>query len=178
MAPQRFSLAPGTRAFLHDLGISVSRVLRRAQLPSGIFTHGPATMTIEEYYRFWDAVDAEAADPDLPARIGRALSVEAFNPPIFAAMCSANLRTAAERIAAFKPLVGPLSFDVTAGRRGLTIALRWPGRQVPPPLLVAAELAFLDWRRRPPPPSACAPCCTSACRPARARSTPSPATSR
>lgn len=143
MATQRFTLAPGTRAFLHDLGISVGRVLRRARLPAGMFAGGPVTMTTEEYYRFWEAVDADAADPDLPARIGRALSVEAFNPPIFAAMCSANLRTAVERIAVFKPLVGPLAFDVTAGPRRLTITLRWPGGQAPPQLLVAAELAFL-----------------------------------
>jgi AraC-like DNA-binding protein len=143
MAPQRFSLAPGTRAFLDDLGISVGRVLTRADLPAGLFGHGTITMSVEEYYRFWAAVDAEAADPDLPARIGRTVSVEAFNPPVFAALCSANLRTAMERLAVFKPIVGPLSFDVTAGGDGLTIALRWPHGEAPPPLLVGAELAFI-----------------------------------
>ena len=142
MASARFTLDPGTRALLHDLRISVGRVLRQAQLPAGVFANGPVTMTVEEYYRFWDAVDAEAADPDLPVWIGRAISVEAFNPPIFAALRSADLRTAAERIAAFKPLIGPVALDVTADRRGLTIAYRWPAGQVPPRLLVAAELAF------------------------------------
>lgn len=142
MASERFTLDPGTRALLHDLGISVARVLRRAQLPAGVFAHGPVTMTAEEYYRFWDALDAEAADPDLAVRIGRALSVEAFNPPIFAALCSANLRTAAERIAAFKPLIGPVNLRLTVDHTGLTIAFHWPGGPIPPPLLVAAELAF------------------------------------
>ncbi|MGW4638089.1 AraC family transcriptional regulator ligand-binding domain-containing protein [Sphaerisporangium sp. NPDC004334] len=142
MASERFTLDPGTRALLHDLGISVARVLRRARLPAGVFAHGPVTMTPDEYYRFWDAIDAEAADPDLAARIGRTLSVEAFNPPIFAALCSANLRTAAERIAAFKPLIGPVHLDVIAAHNGLTIGFRWPGGQAPPRLLVAAEFAF------------------------------------
>lgn len=142
MASERFTLDPGTRALLHDLGISVARVLRRAQLPAGVFAHGPVTMTPDEYYRFWAAIDAEAADPDLAARIGRTLSVEAFNPPIFAALCSANLRTAAERIAAFKPLIGPVQLDVTAGRDGLTIGFRWPDGPAPPQLLVAGEFAF------------------------------------
>jgi AraC-like DNA-binding protein len=142
MAVERFTLDPGTRALLHDLGIPLGPVLRQAQLPAGAFAHGPVTMTPEEYYRFWAAVDAEAADPDLPARIGHALSVEAFNPPIFAALCSANLHAAAERIAAFKPLIGPVVLDVTADRRRLTIAFHWPGEQVPPRLLVAGEMAF------------------------------------
>ncbi|MFE7712725.1 AraC family transcriptional regulator ligand-binding domain-containing protein [Streptomyces sp. NPDC057486] len=142
MASDRFTLDPGARALLHDLGISLARVLRRAQLPAGVFAHGQVSMTVEEYYRFWDALDAEAADPDLAARIGRALSVEAFNPPIFAALCSANLRTAAERIAAFKPLIGPLNLRVTFDRTGLTIAVNWPEGPPPPPLFVSAELAF------------------------------------
>ncbi|WP_061289588.1 AraC family transcriptional regulator [Herbidospora cretacea] len=142
MASERFTLDPGTRALLHDLGISVARVLRRAQLPAGVFAQGPVTMTVEEYYRFWDAVDAEAADPDLAARIGRTIAVESFNPPIFAALCSANLRTAAERIAAFKPLIGPVHLDVTAGEGGLVIRFRWPGGPPPPRLLVAGEFAF------------------------------------
>ncbi|MEU6594542.1 AraC family transcriptional regulator ligand-binding domain-containing protein [Streptomyces sp. NPDC046881] len=142
MASKQFTLDPGTRALLHDLGVSLARVLRRAQLPAGLFAHGQVTMATEEYYRFWDALDTEAADPDLAVRIGRALSVEAFNPPIFAALCSADLRTAAERIAAFKPLIGPVNLDVTADRSGLTITVHWPDGPTPPPLLVAAELAF------------------------------------
>jgi AraC-like DNA-binding protein len=142
MESKQFTLDPGTRALLHDLEISVARVLRRAQLPAGLFAHGAVTMTTEEYYRFWDALDAEAADPDLAVRIGRALSVEALNPPIFAALCSADLRTAAERIAAFKPLIGPVNLDVTFDHTGLTIAFHWPEGPAPSPLLVAAELAF------------------------------------
>ncbi|MFG2953655.1 AraC family transcriptional regulator ligand-binding domain-containing protein [Streptomyces sp. NPDC048291] len=139
---QSFTLDPGTRALLHDLGISVARVLRRAQLPAGFFAHGAVTMTTEEYYRFWGALDAEAADPDFAARIGRTLSAEAFNPPIFAALCSANLRTAADRIATFKPLIGPVGLDVASGPTGLTIAFHWPEGPTPPPLLVSGELAF------------------------------------
>ncbi|MEU8752673.1 AraC family transcriptional regulator [Streptomyces chartreusis] len=142
MASKEFTLDPGARALLHDLGISVARVLRRAQLPAGLFAHGAVTMTTEEYYRFWAALDAEAADPDLAVRIGRALSVEVFNPPIFAALCSANLRTAADRIAAFKPLIGPVNLDITDDATGLTIAFHWPEGPTPPPLLVATELAF------------------------------------
>jgi hypothetical protein len=50
---ERFTLDPGTRALLHDLGISVGRVPRQAQLPAGVFAHGAVKMTVEDYYRFW-----------------------------------------------------------------------------------------------------------------------------
>jgi AraC-like DNA-binding protein len=142
VAVDRFSLDPGARALLHDLGISVARVLRRALLPAGLFAQGAATLTADEYYRFWAAVDFEADDPDLPVRIGRTISIESFNPPIFAALCSSNLRIAAERVAAFKPLIGPVVLDVTSDDRELTLAFIWPEGTVPPRLLVAAELAF------------------------------------
>jgi AraC-like DNA-binding protein len=138
----RFTLDPGIRALLHDLGISVSRVLRQAQLPAGVFLDGAPSLSTEEYYRFWDAVDIEGSDPDLAVRIGRSLSVEVFNPPIFAALCSANLQAASERIAKFKPLIGPVVLEVTSGRRSLTVAFRWPDGPPPPRLLVAGELAF------------------------------------
>jgi AraC-like DNA-binding protein len=139
---ERFTLDPGTRALLHDLGISLSGVLRKARLPAGTFALGPVTMTPEEYYRFWQAVDDEAADPDLPARIGSVVSIEAFNPAIFAALCSANLHAAAERIAAFKPLIGPVVLDVASDHRGLRLAFHWPEGEMPPRLLVAAEFTF------------------------------------
>jgi len=138
----RFTLDPGIRALLHDLGVSVNRVLRQAQIPAGVFSGGSPSLSTEEYYRFWDAVESEGGDPDLAVRVGRSLSVEVFNPPIFAALCSRDLRMAAERIAKFKPLIGPVVLDVTSGHRGLTVAFRWPDGPPPPRLLVAAELAF------------------------------------
>ena len=48
-----------------------------------------------------------------------------------AALWGADLRTAAERIAKFKPLIGPVVLDVTSGPRGLQLAFRWP--EGPPP---------------------------------------------
>lgn len=142
MTADRFTLDPGIRALLHDLGLSVSRVLRQAQLPAGVFLSGSPSLSTVEYYRFWDAVESEGDDPDLAVRIGRSLSVEVFNPPIFAALASPDLHTAAERIAKFKPLIGPVILDVTCGRRSLKVAFHWPDGPPPPRLLVASELAF------------------------------------
>ena len=124
------------------MDISSDLVLKRSQLPRGLFADGAASLTTQEYYRFWEAVDAEADDPDLAVRIGRAVSVETFNPPLFAALCSPNLASAAERIATFKPLIGPIVLDVSSGPPGLTVTFNWPSATRPPTLLPIAELAF------------------------------------
>jgi AraC-like DNA-binding protein len=142
MAVDRFTLDPSIRALLHDLGIPAGAVLRRAQLPGGLFGAGPVALTPDEYFRFWDALDVEAHDPDLAVKIGQAISVEMFSPPIFAALCSPNLGIAAQRIAVYKPLVGPLAIDVAKRTTGLTVTYRWPGNLVPPALLSTIELAF------------------------------------
>ncbi|MFC7494412.1 MULTISPECIES: AraC family transcriptional regulator ligand-binding domain-containing protein [unclassified Nocardioides] len=146
MAGDRFDLEPSMKALLRDLGLSTVRVLRRAQLPADLFTHRPLELTVEEYYRFWDAVDAEAVGagrPDVAVDIGHAISPEMFSPPIFAALCSPTLQTAATRIAAHKPLVGPLRVDIDTDNVGrLAITFRWPPGASPPGLLATAELTF------------------------------------
>ncbi|MFG3621307.1 AraC family transcriptional regulator ligand-binding domain-containing protein [Nocardia sp. NPDC047654] len=122
--------------------MSSTRVLRRAQLPADLFGRGPVDLSVEEYFRLWEALDAESGDPDLAVAIGRSISVEMFNPPIFAALCSPDLRTAAERIATHKPLIGPLHLRLDNDDEGLTISFRWPPDTPPPPLLAAAEMVF------------------------------------
>ncbi len=142
MTGERFTLDPNIKVLLHDLQVSPSRVLRRASLPGDLLARGPVALLPEEYFRFWNALDAESADSNLPVRIGRAMSVELFSPPIFAALCSPNLEIAAHRIATYKPLIGPLKLLIDQGHDGLTISYRWPAEMSPPQLLVTSELVF------------------------------------
>jgi AraC-like DNA-binding protein len=133
MAGDRFTLDPSILALLRDLGIPAGRVLRRAALPAGLFRGEPVALTPDEYFRFWDA---------LAVAIGRAISVELFSPPLFAALCSPNLEVAARRVADYKPLIGPVAVDVASGAAGLTVSYRWPAGMTPPLLLATAELVF------------------------------------
>jgi AraC-like DNA-binding protein len=142
MAAERFTLDPGIRALLEDLGIPAGRLLRRAQLPAGLFRGGPVAVTPAEYFRLWDALDAEADDPNLAVAIGQAISVEMFSPPLFAALCSPNLQVAAQRIATYKPLIGPMGVGITHDSTGLSVTYRWPAGMTPPQLLATTELVF------------------------------------
>jgi AraC-like DNA-binding protein len=138
----RFTLDPGIKVFINDLRMSWPRVLRRASLPGDLLSRGPATLTMDEYFRFWSALEQEGGDRDLALDVGQAISVETFSPPIMAALCSPTLAVAAHRIATYKPLVGPLRLDIADTADGLQIAYQWPPGQQPPTLLATSELVF------------------------------------
>ncbi|WP_076260181.1 AraC family transcriptional regulator [Intrasporangium flavum] len=143
MTVGRFALDPGFKVFARDLRLSWPCVLRRAGLPDGLAVRGPTWLTVEEYYRLWEALAQEAGDRDLTLEVGTAISAEAFSPPILAASCSADLASAARRIAEYKPLIGPLRLEVE--RRpdgGLDVAFEWPEGPPVPPVLAASELVF------------------------------------
>ncbi len=138
-----FAVNPGWRIWLIDLGIRPDAVLRRAGLPRDLFARDRASLSSSSYYRFWEALEAEAEDPALPIRIGSSIPVEAFDPPIFAALCSPDLNTAARRISLFKRLIGPMALHVDERRDATELEIEWLDKTLEPPaVLVAAELAF------------------------------------
>jgi AraC-like DNA-binding protein len=127
---------------LADIGISPANVLRRAALPADFFAKTPTNLQPEHFFRFWQALDDEAADPALPIRIARTISVETFAPPIFAAICSPDLNVAAERIARYKPLIGPMRMRVERSETETTLEIVWPEHLRPPRALALMELIF------------------------------------
>lgn len=142
MSAAAFTVPSGIRALLSDLGILPANVLRRASLPADLLARTPVTLAPPQYFAFFEALEAEADEPNLPIVIGRAISVEVFDPPIFAALCSPNLIIAAERIAAYKQLIGPLRLRVANGPAGTTLSYAWPPHHNPPQVLAISELVF------------------------------------
>lgn len=89
-----FPVHSGWRLMLRDLGINPANVLRRACLPADLFVRDDSTVSTDEYFELWRALEKEADDPLIGIRIGEAISVEMFDPPLFAAICSQNLNMA------------------------------------------------------------------------------------
>ena len=138
-----YSVNPGWRLILKDLGLRPANVLRRAGLPDDLFAREKASLDTGEYFRLWRGMEEEANDPLLPLRVGAAISVEAFDPPIFAAMCSPDLNTALWRLSKYKKTICPMALHVNASRRSTTLTVEWLDKSVKPPLsLVAVELVF------------------------------------
>ena len=106
------------RKFYSDMGISPAHVLALAELPADLFSRKDARLTPSEYFRLWHGLEQAAGAEELPLKTGRVISVEAFSPPIFASLCSPNLNTALQRLAAYKRLIGPIRMTVKIGITG------------------------------------------------------------
>jgi AraC-like DNA-binding protein len=140
----RFSVQPGWKVFITDLGVNPVHALRLAGLPADLFARKDARMTPAEYFRLWRGLEQAAGTDVLPLKIGQHLSVEAFDPPIFASLCSANLNTALQRLSQFKQLVAPMTLlvEITAHQTGVTLDCYGNDEPIPHSL-GAAELVFL-----------------------------------
>jgi len=60
-----WTVNPGWRLLLTDLGLRPADVLRRAGLPDDLFGQERAALSTDEYFRLWWGIEAEAADPSL-----------------------------------------------------------------------------------------------------------------
>ncbi|PJI45600.1 MAG: AraC family transcriptional regulator [Rhizobium sp.] len=137
-----YALDTTWRTLLIDLGIRPADALRRAGLPDDLLTSS-ARVSSESYYRLWGAIEDLLGDPLLPIRLCEAVQAESFSPPLFAALCSPDLVSAAERIGRYKTLIAPMRLEVVRSRERVRIVLRWLDAPfVPPPSLVLMELLF------------------------------------
>lgn len=137
-----FAVNPGWSVLMTDLGIEPANVLRRAGLPGDLLSRRQIWLPPEKYFALIKAVEDEVGEPNLPILIGQAISVEAFDPPIFAAICSRDLNQAAARIAQHKRLIGPMRLLVTQSENKTTIEGLWPSDIQPPALLAIGEIVF------------------------------------
>jgi AraC-like DNA-binding protein len=159
-----YRITPGWRTLLVDLGIRPGNVLRRAGMPDDLFSRPETRLTSAQYFAFWRALEEEAADPLLPIHIGERLTAENFAPPLFAALCSPNLRVALERIAHYKRLIGPMRLRVEDMDDGVRATFRSVDVAASPPtaflyveLVFLVQVARMATRRRVEPLAVTAP---------------------
>ena len=140
----RFTVQRGWKITITDMGIKPAHVLALAGLPADLFARNDASLSPEEYFNLWRGLEQATGAEKLPLKIGRAISVEAFDPPIFASLCSPNLNTALQRLSQYKPLIGPLTMKVDIGRQQTIATLDCYGHngQIPRSL-GTTELVFL-----------------------------------
>lgn len=140
----RFRVLRAWKLLIADLGLQPAHVLTLAQLPTDLFGRPDATMTTPEYFALWRAVEEAATPEELPLFVGRALTADAFDPPIFASLCSPNLDAALTRLSLFKRLIAPVILEVEQ-RPDQTIAVfESYGHECQiPPSLGTMEMVFL-----------------------------------
>ncbi|XAH21517.1 AraC family transcriptional regulator ligand-binding domain-containing protein [Xylophilus sp. GW821-FHT01B05] len=146
-APLDYAVWPGWRVLMQDAGIATAPVLRRAQLPGDLFARQNVRLDSASFFNLWQAIDAEAVsiDPNLPAplRIAQVMSSDWFDPELFAALCSANMGSAVDRIAKYVKLIAPMLIRVDRTASHTTVTLDFLASTEPPPsVFLAFKLVF------------------------------------
>jgi len=143
MARSTVHVGMAWRIVLRDLGLDERTVLRRAGLATNTFAGEGTLLSIDQYFALHRAVEAESGDPNLALMAGQVVSVELFDPAIFAALCSPNLNIAATRLGTFKRLVGAFRFDIDVSPQGTHIHYGCKYRPDIPISRGLSELVFL-----------------------------------
>jgi len=150
-----YAIGEGWKAILAQAGVDHVDVLRRAGLPEDLLNRDNVRLSTDSFLRFFEAMDASVGDSNFWVRLTEAMRPEYFEPPVFAALCSPDLATAAERLARFKPLIGPIVVTVRDDADGLELTYRWLDTSVRQPAymhgleaLFVTKLARLGTRER------------------------------
>lgn len=142
-----YAVWPGWRLLMQDAGLAAPPVLRRAQLPGDLFARQNVRLDSVNFFKLWAAIEAEAEsiDPDLPAplRIAQVMSSDWFDPELFAALCSANMSGALDRIAKYVKLIAPMVIRVERTIAHTTVTIDFLDQTKPPPsVFLAFKLVF------------------------------------
>ncbi len=144
---QDYSIWPGWRLLMQDAGIASSPVLRRAGLPGDLFARQNVRLNPDDFFRLWSAIEAEALAgcPSLPVplQIARVMTSDWFDPELFAALCSANMQSALDRMGKYVRLIAPMLIKTEErdGQTQVTIAFMDETRQ-PPDVFLMFKLVF------------------------------------
>lgn len=133
---------------LQAMGGSADSVLRRGNLPRDLFTKPPAGLTPEHYFALWSAMDAEVdsvGNGPLPLRLAELISVEFFDPMIFAFLNSSNVKTGMIRNAQYVKATSVSRLRVVETPTGLGIEYWWPAPLNPPPVVSLAGQVYGVW---------------------------------
>ncbi len=146
--PTLYRLDPALRFALGEIGLSPENVLRRACLPHDLLAREAPQVSIEDFFRFWQAIGDEAGTLSAAINLGRIGAVEGFSPVLMAALASPNLIVAAQRIAQYKNLFAPLVMDVTVEPEQVNLTTRGRGFSLPIPLAVTELVFWTSFIRR------------------------------
>ena len=160
----RFALQMSWKLLILDMGYAPADVLSLARLPGDLFARSGASLSPAQYFDLWRGLEQAAGHDELALKLAQAMSVEAFDPALFACLCSPDLNTALQRLAHYKRLMGPLNMvvDIRPDRTRITLSCYGSAEPIPRSLGVSelvffTQLARLATRARIEPLAASVP---------------------
>lgn len=139
----RVHVGKAVRILLSELGLDHITVLRSAGLPPGVLDGNGSHIKLDTFFDLWSSVTDQASDPLLALKLGDASGIDYFDPAFFAAMCSPNMNVAAQRLADYKRLVSPFTFDIKRDDDSTEIAFVSLAGSCIHPTMALTEIVFL-----------------------------------
>lgn len=139
----KFLVPPNWQVILNDLGINLQEALAYAELPPALFKQEKIQLSPAQYFQLWHGIEAASKGIELPLRLAEVMTLESFDVPIFAAVCSPNFNAALNRLKEYKPLIGPMlmELDITSSITKLEISC-YGYQDTLPKCFLTAELVF------------------------------------
>jgi AraC-like DNA-binding protein len=160
----RFAVHMSWKLLILDMGYAPADVLSLARLPGDLFARSDASLSPAQFFDLWRGLEQAAGSDELALKLAQVMSVEAFDPALFACLCSPDLNTALERLAQYKRLIGPLNMVVDIQAEQTRVTLTCYGHTEPIPrslgvseLVFFTQLARLATRERIEPLAASVP---------------------
>lgn len=124
---------------LPTFGVATESLARKAGLPVGVFADDPVLVDVAGWASLWNAFEAEIGRPELALQVGRNVTLDMFDPALFAAVCSENFQQAMTRFQRYKPLMGPCRLHIEQGE-GFATSCQVDGLPLPPRLWGTVEV--------------------------------------
>ena len=119
-----YPVGPFLKQMATLLDLSVEKVLRRVGLSASLAANEEISVGARTFFGVWDAICEEADRPGVEMELAMAYAHGPFMPPVFAFSCAETLELGLARLAVFKPIVGPISMEITRGDGELSISMR------------------------------------------------------
>ncbi len=129
------------------IGLKRSEILREAKLPVTVGAHD-ASMTTEQMFDLWRAVET-LGGPDAAFDLGTVMNAGALPPNFIVLFHAKNLGDAIRRMARYKALSAPETFDLKSKGDEFSISIAFPCAKTPIPdgIVDSTFLFFVNMAR-------------------------------
>lgn len=103
----------------------MSEVLKHAGLRDDLFAQTRPTVTTAQFFQLWRSVEVLHSDPTLGLRLGDGTRTEVYDVVSLAALHSATLGEALQKLARYKRLTCPEDISIELSLNEAAVSMRW-----------------------------------------------------
>jgi len=127
-----------------DHKIALSALLRRAELPAGLFQQEKIHVTTAELFALWRSVGEMSPDPGIGLKLGAEQRLERSHPAGIAVICSRTFGDALQRLGLYKQLTCPEEIRVRRNAQEAAVEFFYvEAKESQPDVLVDMVLSWI-----------------------------------